>query len=455
MENKPSILVVDDELIVRDSLSDWLAEDGYNVSTVKNGKEAIKSVKETDWDVLLVDLKMPGLSGLDVLSKVKEINPNTPVIIMTAYATVDTAVEAIKKGAYDYITKPFNPEEITLTLRKIIAHQKLIKENILLRDELKKRYHLGNIIGKSPKMLKVFEFVRMVANTKSNVLITGESGTGKEVIARAIHETGDRKDGPFIAVSCAALPDTLLESELFGYEKGAFTGAANSRKGKIELADKGTLFLDEIGEISTKTQLDLLRFLEERKFRRLGGEKLIEVDVRIITATNRDLELAIKQGIFRSDLYYRLNVVKIHLPPLRERKPDIPLLAHHFLEKYRLENKKEIEGFSPEALNLLIEYNWNGNVRELENVIERATVVSKESLITPKDLPDNVRKKKTPEFVGVSSLEDIEKHYIKQVLEETNWNIKISAQKLGIARSSLYRKIRKYKIKSQRGKILM
>ncbi len=448
MDNKPSILVVDDELIVRDSLTDWLAEDGYDVSAVKNGKEAIKSIQEKDWDILLVDLKMPGLSGLDVLSRVKEINPEIPVIIMTAYATVDTAVEAIKKGAYDYITKPFNPEEITLTLRKIVAHQKLIKENILLRDELKKRYHLGNIVGKSPKMLKVFELVKMVANTKSNVLITGESGTGKEVIARAIHETGDRKDGPFIAVSCAALPDTLLESELFGYEKGAFTGAVNSRKGKIELADKGTLFLDEIGEISTKTQLDLLRFLEERKFRRLGGEKLISVDVRIITATNRDLELAIKQGIFRSDLYYRLNVVKIHLPPLRERKPDIPLLAQHFLEKYKLENRKEIEGFSPETLNLLIEYNWPGNVRELENVIERATVVSKENLITPKDLPENVKKKKSPEFGRISSLKDMEKNYIKQILEETNWNIRLSAQKLGIARSSLYRKIKEYKIKS-------
>ncbi len=446
MKDKPTILVVDDELIVRDSLSDWLAEDGYNVSTVKNGNEALKLVNEKDWDVLLVDLKMPGLSGLDVLLKVKEINPNTPVIIMTAYATVDTAVEAIKKGAYDYITKPFNPEEITLTLKKIIAHQKLVKENILLKDELKKRYYLGNIIGKSPKMLKVFELVKMVANTKSNVLITGESGTGKEVIARAIHETGNRKEQPFIAISCAALPDTLLESELFGYEKGAFTGAVNSRKGKIEIANKGTLFLDEIGEISTKTQLDLLRFLEEREFRRLGGEKLISVDVRIITATNKNLELAIKQGIFRSDLYYRLNVVNIHLPPLRERKDDIPLLAHHFLEKYTLENNKNIDGFSPEALNLLIEYNWHGNVRELENVIERATVVSKENLITPQNLPDNIRGKKPPKFAGVSSLKDMEKHYIKQILEETNWNMKVSAQKLGIARSSLYRKIKEYKI---------
>lgn len=451
MKEKPRILVVDDELIVRESLSDWLLESGYEVEAVEDGFKAIGEVKKKKWDLLLVDLKMLGMDGIDVMREVKRISKELPVVIITGYPTVDSAVQAMKEGAYDYIIKPFNPEEIDLVIRNIIAHQNLVKENIYLRQELKRRYQFKDIIGKSRKMQEVLVLVKTVAKSSSTVLIQGESGTGKELIARAIHSTSPRSKRPFVAVSCAALPETLLESELFGHEKGAFTDAISLRKGKFELADKGTLFLDEVGDMSQETQADLLRVLEEREFTRIGGSELIKVDVRVISATNKELKKLVSEKKFREDLYYRLNVVDIQVPPLRERREDIPLLAEHFLTKYSIENKKGIEFIDEDALRLLMRYNWPGNVRELENVIERAVVVAKKDFIGPDELPPSV-KGKPKEALKSSvadhnlSLQEIEKRHISQVLEATNWNIKEAANTLRIDRTTLYNKIKKYKL---------
>lgn len=449
MRGDVRILVVDDEPIMRDSLSDWLREDGYEVGTAENGPRALEMVKSEQWDILLVDLKMPVMDGIEVMREVKKINKDIPVIIITAYATVDTAVKAMKEGAYDYIVKPFNPEEIGLTIRNIIAHQNLVKENIFLRQELRKRYQFKDIIGKSHKMQEVFDLIRTVAKSNSTVLIQGESGTGKELIARAIHTSSLRSEGPFVAVSCAALPETLLESELFGYERGAFTDAITTKKGRFELAHKGTLFLDEIGDMSQKTQIDLLRVLEEREFRRIGGTKLIKVDVRIISATNKDLKKLVDEGKFRDDLYYRLNVVSIQVPPLRERKEDIPLLAEHFLKKYSIENKKDIKWIQQDAMNLLMKYDWPGNVRELENIIERAVVVARGDSIGPEELPPtlHVTEKKHIKPIVTKKLKDVEKEHIAYVLKVNNWNIKKSANLLGIDRTTLYNKIKKYNLK--------
>lgn len=451
MKEKPRILIVDDELIIRESLSDWLLESGYEVEAVEDGFKALNEIKKKKWDLLLVDLKMLGMDGIDVMREAKKISGKLPVVIITAYPTVDTAVQAMKEGAYDYIVKPFNPEEIDLVIRNIIAHQKLVKENIYLRQELKRRYQFKDIIGKSRKMQEVLVLVKTVAKSNSTVLIQGESGTGKELIARAIHSTSPRSKRPFVAVSCAALPETLLESELFGHEKGAFTDAVSLRKGKFELADKGTLFLDEVGDMSQKTQADLLRVLEEREFTRIGGSEVIKVDVRVISATNKELEKLVKEEKFREDLYYRLNVVGIQVPPLRERKEDIPLLAEHFLTKYSIENKKGIEFIDEDALRLLMRYNWPGNIRELENVIERAIVVAKKDFIGLDELPPSV-KGKPKEALQSSvvdhnlSLQEIEKRHISQVLEATNWNIKEAANTLRIDRTTLYNKIKKYKL---------
>ncbi|MEO0115016.1 MAG: sigma-54 dependent transcriptional regulator [candidate division WOR-3 bacterium] len=441
------ILVVDDEEIMRESLTDWLKEDGYEVLAVEDGFKALEAIQKQTFSVMLVDLKMPKMDGLEVLREVKRLGIETPVIIITAYATVDTAVAAMKEGAYDYIIKPFNPEELGLAIKKIIEHQHLKKENILLRKELSKRYQFQDIIGKSPKMQAVFELIRTVAPTKSTVLIQGESGTGKEMVARAIHEASLRKDGPFIALACGALPETLLEAELFGHEKGAFTGANFQKKGKLELADGGTLFLDEIGDISPKSQVDLLRFLQEREFRRLGGTETIKVDVRIIAATNKNLLKLVEQGKFRDDLYYRLNVITITLPPLRERKEDIPLLITHFLEKYNIETGKRIEKISEAAMNILMDYHWPGNVRELENTIEHAVVVSEGNTIMPNSLPDFLKKKEPTPIDTSKSLEEMEKQHIIQVLKEQQGNISRAAEILGINRVTLYRKMKEYDIK--------
>lgn len=449
MRGNVRVLVVDDELIMRDSLSDWLREDGYEVVAVEDGSQAIQKVKEEKWDVLIVDLKMPGMDGIEVMREVKEIDRGIPVIIMTAYATVDTAVKAMKEGAYDYIVKPFDPEEIGLTIRKIITQQRLIQENIYLRQELKKRFQFKDIITKNPKMQEILELVRSVAKTASTVLIEGESGTGKELVARAIHLCSPRRKNPFVAVSCAALPETLLESELFGHEKGAFTGAISSKKGRFELADQGTIFLDEIAEVSLKMQVKLLRVLEEKEFSRIGGTRPIKVDVRIISATNKNLKKLVEEEKFREDLYYRLNVVSIKLPPLRERTEDIPLLAEHFLEKYRIENNKGVWAISEEAMDLLLKYDWPGNVRELENAIESAVVVTKSETIGPQDLPPSLRshEEKPYKLTTGKKLHEVEKEYIIRVLEANNWNIKKCAELLGIDRTTLYNKIKKYGLK--------
>jgi len=442
------ILLVDDEEIMRSSLSDWLKEDGYYVLAVEDGYKAIEKVQEEEWDLAVVDLKMPKIDGLEVLKRINKIRPQLPVVIITAYATVDTAVMAIKEGAADYIVKPFNPEEISVVIARLVEHQRVLRENIKLRKELSRRFEFQDLIGKSAKMQKLTEMIKTVAPTKSTILIKGESGTGKELVARAIHALSPRANSPFIAAACGAIPESLLEAELFGYEKGAFTGAVSQRKGRIELADKGTLFLDEIGDISTKTQVDLLRFIQEREFRRVGGKTPIKVDIRIIAATNKNLEEMISRGEFREDLYYRLNVITIEVPPLRERKEDIPILANYFMEKFSLDTGKKMYGISDQAMKVLMESSWPGNVRQLENVIEHAVVVANELEIQTKDFPKYFDKQETERSVSQAhqSLGDLEKEHITSVLQSNNWNIRKSALVLGINRVTLYNKIKKYKL---------
>lgn len=447
MTEDAKILVVDDEPIVCLSLANWLQEENYLAKAVQDGPSAIEAIKEQNWDIVLLDLKMPGMDGLEVLRKIKEIAPQIVIIMMTAYASVPSSVQAMKEGAYDYIIKPLDVEELTLMLKKIVEHQQLVTENFLLRKRLTDRYAFGDIIGKSPEMVKVFELIDTVADTNATVLITGETGTGKELVARAIHTNSSRRYSPFIAVSCAALPDTLLESELFGYDKGAFTGADRTKKGRFELAHGGTLFLDEIGDISMKTQIKLLRVLQEKKFQRLGGTDLIDVDVRLITATNRNLAEAVEKGQFRSDLYYRLNVVNIHLPPLRERKDDIPLLITHFMEKFNVEFNKKFDRIEQPALNLVLSYPWPGNVRELENVIERATVIDHGPELKVQHLPFcNLEQAPSSQ---PESLEEVEKMHIARMLDRNDWNVAQTARVLNIDRSTLHKKIKKFGLERQ------
>ena len=443
-KERTRILVVDDEEIVRESLSGWLAKDGYTLATAHDGPTALEMLRQGSWSILLVDLKMPGMDGLQVLEAVKQIQPDVAVVIMTAYATVETAVEAMKSGAYDYLVKPFDPEELSLMMVKIVAQQQLVRENVLLRKVLKRDYHFRDMISKSPAMQRVFDLARSAARSQSTVLILGESGTGKELLARATHAESPRHSGPFVAVSCAALTETLLESELFGHEKGSFTGAVNRRKGKFESAHGGTLFLDEIGDISPKLQLDLLRVLEERKFCRVGGSDPVEIDVRIIAATNRDLRKASETGQFRDDLYYRLNVIPITLPPLRERLEDIPLLVEHFLEHLNLEMSHRIEEVSAGALSALMRYHWPGNVRELRNVLERGMVVAKGSLIMPEDLGLDAAPSRQAPIDVTLSLDEVEHRHIAAVLQHGGGNVTQAARSLGIDRVTLYNKIRKY-----------
>ncbi len=441
------ILIVDDEEGVRESLTNWLREGGYEVSAVEDGFKALELVQKEDWNLMFVDLKMPGMDGLEVLRKVKGLGLDIPVIIFTGYATVDTAVTAMKEGAYDYITKPIHPEELLMNIRKILEHQSLKMENIILRKELSQRYQFHDIIGKSSKMQALFELIRTVAPTRATVLIQGESGTGKELVARAIHWESPRREGEFVPLACGALPETLLEAELFGYERGAFTGAVSQKKGKLELANNGTLFLDEVGDISLKTQVDLLRFLQEREFRRLGGTDTIRVDVRVIAATNRDLNKLVAEGKFRKDLFYRLNVFTINLPPLRERKEDIPLLVQHFMKKFSAATGKKIEKITNSALNILLAHDWPGNVRELENAIEHAVVICPEDIIRTEDLPPTLSSSQKEEKFCLKSLKELEKEYIARVLKETQANISRAAEILGINRVTLYRKIKDYNIK--------
>jgi two-component system response regulator AtoC len=437
------ILVVDDEAIVREALSDWLKDIGYQVFTAENGHKALEVIEKEKPGIMIADLVMPGMDGIELMRRAKAHQPNIEVIIITAYASVPTAITAMKEGAYDYIEKPFCPERAELLVKKLAEHRELVEENLSLRQKLEDRYRFENIIAKSSKMQRVIEVIKVVAKSNATVLITGESGTGKELVARAIHSQSDRRSKPFVAVSCAALPESLLESELFGHEKGSFTGAYAQKKGKFEFANGGTLFLDEVGEMSANIQVHLLRVLEEKEFTRVGGNEPIKVDVRVISATNKDLRKAIEKQEFREDLYYRLNVVNIELPPLRERKEDIPLLAEHFLHKFAMENRKEVTEFSPEAIEFLLDYDWPGNVRELENAIERAIILSKDSPITTADLPQENLLPVGSTSTG-KNLKEVEKSHILNVLRETGENYSEAARILGVSRMTLYNKAKEY-----------
>jgi len=445
MKKKAKILIVDDEAIVRESLRDWMSDVGHQVLTAENGHQALEIIEKEKPGIAIVDLIMPGMDGIELLKRAKEIYPHIEVIIITAYGSIPTAINAMREGAYDYIEKPFCPERAELLVNKLVEHQRLVEENISLHQKLEERYRFENIIAKSPKMQQVIEVIRVVAKSNATVLIVGDSGTGKELVARAIHSQSYRKDKPFVAVSCAALPESLLESELFGHEKGSFTGAHAQRKGKFEAANRGSLFLDEIGEMSANIQVHLLRVLEEREFTRVGGDELIKVDVRVISATNKDVKKAVADNQFREDLYYRLNVVSIELPPLRERKEDIPLLAQHFLNKFAVENQKEIIDFSPEATDFLLKYEWPGNVRELENAVERAVILANNSYIEARDMPqENVQMNHSATVE--KSLKESEKKCVLAILKETRGNFSEAARVLGISRATLYNKIKAYEL---------
>jgi len=445
MKKKFKTLIVDDEVIIRESLRDWLSDVGHQVLTAENGLQALEIIEKEKPGIVFADLVMPGMDGIELLKRTKEISPDIDVVIITAYGSIPTAINAMREGAYDYIEKPFCPERAELLVDKLVEHQRLIEENISLHQKLEERYQFENIIAKSSKMRQVIEIIKVVAKSNATVLVAGESGTGKELIARAIHSQSYRKDKPFIAVSCAALPESLLESELFGHEKGAFTGAHAQRKGKFEAANRGTLFMDEIGEMSANIQVHLLRVLEEKEFARVGGNELIKVDVRVISATNKDMKQAIANSQFREDLYYRLNVVPIELPPLRERKEDIPLLAQHFLKKFAVENQKEIIDFSPEATDFLLKYKWPGNVRELENAIERAVILAKSPYIEATDLAQE-NLPMTHSVPPGGSLKEVERERILSVLNETGGNRSETARILGVSRATLYNKIKEYEL---------
>jgi DNA-binding NtrC family response regulator len=447
MKEDARVLVVDDEPMVCLALTNWLEEENYFAQAVEDGPQAIGAVREENWDIVLLDLRMPGMDGMEVLKQVKEIAPQTVVIMMTAYASIPGAVQAMQEGAYDYIVKPLDVDQLTLMLQRIVEHQQLITENILLRKRLTEQYEYEDIIGRSEAMQEVFEMIKAVTDTNATVLITGETGTGKELVARAIHSNSSQRYGPFVATSCGALPETLLESELFGYEKGAFTGADRTKKGRFELAHGGTLFLDEVGDISIKTQIKLLRVLQEKSFSRLGGTEPIKVDVRLVSATNRDLVAAIEDGSFRSDLYYRLNVVTIQLPPLRERKDDVPLLAAHFINKYNVEFNKKFDRVNRKAMDFLMDYHWPGNVRELENVIERAIVIAQGPEVKIDHLPFcNVEATPTEDL---QSLQEVERLHIEKMLQRNDWNIAKTARLLNIDRSTLHKKIKKFDLERQ------
>jgi DNA-binding NtrC family response regulator len=442
MNRATGILIVDDEFSVRDSLYKWFKSDGFQVDTAKDAKEALKKLQDHTWDIVLIDIKMPGMDGIELQRRIQGLDEGIITIMITAYATVETAVQAMKEGAADYITKPFDPDELSLVIKRVLREKELADENIRLRRKIDRLARHDDIVGDSAAMKKVLEMVETVAQTDATVLIRGESGTGKELVARAIHANSPRRYFPIIPINCGALPETLLESELFGHEKGAFTGAQYRRKGKLEMADGGTLFLDEIGNITMKTQLDLLSVLETKEFTRIGGNKPIRVDFRIVCATNADLEQAVNEGIFREDLYFRVNVFTISMPPLRENRSDIPPLAEHFVKKYAMSMNKKVRKISPEAMDLLVRYNWPGNVRELENAIERAMVVAKGDVIQEDDLPFQLK----TEIISPASdsLAEIERSHIINVLNRMDWNITRSAEIMRVDRQTLYNKIKKY-----------
>lgn len=448
-----TILIVDDEknyLVILEAL---LAPEGYEVITEVNALNALRLVKETDFDLVITDMKMPKMGGIELLDEVKKIDSELPVIIMTAYGTIEMAVEAMKKRAYDYITKPFRNEELKQTVKKALELYRLKKENRRLSEALSDRYRYGNIIGKSKEMIKIYDMIEKVAQSKASVMITGPSGTGKELIAKAIHFNSPRKNMPFISINCGALTETLLESELFGHERGAFTGAVTMKKGRFELADGGTLFLDEVGEMSASLQVKLLRVLQEMEFERVGGTRTIKVDVRIVAASNRKLKEDVDKGVFREDLFYRLNVVQIEVPRLKERIEDIPLLVAHFLEKYRPSNKRGIE-LAPEAWKALYTHPWPGNIRELENIIESALIMSSDTTIILDDLPDYLVKKEeekieldkiVPRNLSLNeALEQMEGQLILRALKASNNVQSRAAEMLGISRHVMHYKMKKY-----------
>jgi DNA-binding NtrC family response regulator len=436
------ILIVDDELIMRESLAGWLERDGHDVQTSPSGEDALEKMKDIHFDILLVDIKMEGISGLDVLRHVKDNDPDVAVVMITAYGSIPTAIEAMKNGAYDYMLKPFDPNELGVLIEKIIRYQDQAREMQFLREEVKERTRFESMIGQSKPMQAIFDLICDVAPMDSTVLITGQTGTGKGLAAKAIHTNSPRCNGPFVTVNCGAIPEHLMETELFGHQKGAFTDAKETKKGRLELAHGGTLFLDEVGEISMRMQIDLLRVLEDKIFYRVGGTQPMEADFRVIAATNRNLEEAIKNGIFREDLFYRLNVISIVMPSLSQRKEDIPLLAEHFLHRFIQETNKNIDKISREAMDELMLYDWPGNVRELENAIERAVVVGKERQMLAEDLPILCY----GPFHGPknNSLKEVEKNHIQQILTDNEWNIARCAKILEIDRSTLYSKIKKY-----------
>jgi DNA-binding NtrC family response regulator len=443
---KPIILIVDDEKNTREGLARALRR-SYEVLIAESGSTALNLLSEKPVDVMLSDLRMPGMDGMTLMQRALAGSPQLICILLTAYGNIETAVDAMRHGATDFLTKPVNLEQLEMVLQRVLRSRRAETENIQLREQLDSKFGLENIIGSSPEMQQVFDTVRQVAASRATVLIQGESGTGKELIAKAIHRLSPRKNGAFVPVHCAALSSTLLESELFGHEKGAFTGAAERRKGRFELADGGSLFLDEIGEVDASVQVKILRALEERRFERVGGQESIDVDTRLIAATNRDLKKMVADGKFREDLYYRLYVVVIHLPALRQRKSDIPLLLKHYLDTFNRENGRSIEGFSPDALDLLTAYAWPGNVRELRNVVEQMVVLSRSPRIGVRDLPAHIRDAGGSggaiQMEG-ESLEELEKQAIRRALKEAGGNRTRAAEKLGISRRTLHRKIAEY-----------
>lgn len=443
MPKKISILIVDDEDSVRDSLYNWFIEDGYRVECAENARKALSMLESDSFDIILADIKMPGMDGLEMLRRIKTLRKESIVIVMTAFATVDTAVQALKDGAFDYVTKPFDPDDLSHLIRNASKQISLMEENEILKDKVVSLENVEDLIGNSQAMQIVLKEIESVAPSNASVIITGESGTGKELVARAIHANSTRKFFPLVSVHCGALSESLLESELFGHEKGAFTGAVYNRKGRFEMADSGTIFLDEIATISQKMQVELLRVLESKSFMRVGGNKEITSDFRVICATNRDLKSMVEKGLFREDLFYRLNVVNISVPPLRDRIEDIPLLVEYFIRKYCTSMNRPLITIDITALKRLEEFPFPGNIRELENMIERAIVVGNGKKISLKDLPLG----KTFVHTTIESLDDLEKNHISQILGKYNWNISAAAKALIVDRVTLYNKIKKYDLK--------
>ena len=450
MMKTANILIVDDEKVIQDSCSQILKKEGYKVKVASDGKEALRMFKEELFHIVILDIKLPGMDGIEVLSKIKEESPETPVIIMTGFASIESAVDALKSGAFDYLSKPFTPEELRISVRKALESRRIFFEGIYLRKELERQTKFDMVLGKSEGMKKVMDIVKRVSPSESTVLITGESGTGKELIAREIHKHSLRRDAPFVVVDCGALVETLFESDLFGHVKGSFTGAHVTKHGRFEVANGGTIFLDEISNIYLSIQAKLLRVIQEREVMRIGSSKPIKVDVRLIAATNENLAECVKNGKFREDLFYRLSVVPLHLPPLRDRKEDIPLLIDHFLHKYNRRSKKQVVGLSQNVLKALTQYDWPGNIRELENTIERAVVLSKSDEIELDALVYHGISSGSSLLSPINgiyrSLEEVEKEYIKTVLHARHGNKSQAAKVLGIDRKTLFTKIKKYHI---------